>query len=179
MAAERFMGMIRLSSLAKGKTDTGVLESMSDDRPFWRNGTAGGDVSITRATARANIRRCIWPDMPASCRQTPMMLQPAYLAGRDPGPIQRRRAGCTPGVVLHHGYLEENARRKGPGQEGYPASRPSRSKSAAGSTRCSRSSGPSTVGARRTSGRPADASRPLVDDLHVIAGASRHALPWA
>lgn len=125
--------------------------------------------SITRATARANIRRCIWPDI-AGILQADAYdgYHQLYLAGRNPGPI--REAACwvharRPFFAMAD--IEENARRKAQGRR-RSSSRPSRSKSCAGSTSCSRSSGPSTARARKSAwGVRRTLSRPLVDDLHV------------
>lgn len=96
MAAERLHGDdTTVPVLAKGKTDTGrCWIYVRDDRPF------GG----TRPPARANIRRCIWPDMPASCRRTPMT---ASTSSTLPGEIRPDPGGGVLGArkasVLCHG----------------------------------------------------------------------------
>jgi transposase len=73
LAAERLHGDDTIVPvLAKGKTDTGrCWVYVRDDAPF------GGVAhlprsSITRAIAKANIRRPIWRTIPAFCKRTPM-----------------------------------------------------------------------------------------------------------
>ena len=80
--------------------------------------------STTRATARASILRRIWPDMPASCRPTPMTGTTSSI-WRDASPARsgRRRAGSharRPFFAMAD--IEENARRKAAGKKEIPLS---------------------------------------------------------
>ena len=153
MAAERLHGDdTTVPVLAKGKTDTGrCWIYVRDDRPFGGTGPPAAMFYYSRdrkgehpQAHLAGYAGILQADAYDGYNQL-------YLAGRNPGPI--REAACwvharRPFFAMADHRGERPA--QGRGQEGDRALARSRSRSCAASTRCSRSSDPSTARAPRS-----------------------------
>ena len=152
MAAERLHGDdTTVPVLAAGKTDTGrCWIYLRDDSPLWRNRATRGDVLLlTRSQGRAPSGSSGWL-LPASCKRTPMTgttssIRPGEVLGRS----WRRHVGCMRGARSSPWPTSRRTRDARPRARKRSRCRPSRSRSCAVSTRCSRSSDPSMARAPR------------------------------
>ena len=155
MAAERLHGDdTTVPVLAEGKTDTGrCWVYVRDDKPF---GGAGPPAAMFYYSRN---RRGEHPQSHLAGYSGILQADAydgygkLYQADRKPGPV--REAACwvharRPFFAMAD--IEENARRKAAGKKESRCRR-SRSRSCAASTRCSRSSGPSTAKAPRSAWR--------------------------
>ena len=150
LAAERLHGDdTTVPVLATGKTDTGrCWVYVRDDRPF------GGRrrrrrCSIIPATAKASIRRAIWPGMPGCSRPTRLTdIASSIRLTEVPVASSRQDAGFMPAARSSSWPISRRTRDAGPRARRQSRSRPSRSRSCAASTRCSKSSGPSMANLR-------------------------------
>ena len=130
--------------------------------------------SITRAIVAANIRRRIWRDIPASCKQTPMTATTSCISQTgSPGRSGRRRAGCMRGARSSPWPTSRRTRAAKLPVRRRSRSRRSPSRWCAASTRCLRSSARSTARAPRSAlavrrVKPAPGRRS--QDLHARAG---------
>ena len=120
------------------------------------------------------LRSGIGLEMSASCRRTPMMATTGSIwLGEIQAPSGRRRVGSMQGARFSQWLILRRTPGAGPRARRRSRSRPSRSRSCAGSMRCSRSSGPSTAGARKCACRSAAAHRPLAPILCYIGRCAR------
>ena len=149
--------------LAEGKTDTGrCWIYLRDDRPFGGTGPPAAIFYYSRD------RRGEHPQ--SHLAGYAGILQADAYDGYDKlyqGRSWRRHVGCMPGARSSPWPTSRRTLDAKPRARKRSRCRPSRSRSCAVSTRCSRSSDPSTARAPGTPGRQADVSRPLVDDLQV------------
>ena len=105
----------------------------------------------THAIAGASILRGIWLDMPASSKQMPMTGTTSSIRpGEVLGPSWRRLVGCMPGARSSPWPTSRKTLDAKPQARKRSRCRPSRSRSCAASTRCSRSSDPSMARAPRS-----------------------------
>jgi transposase len=149
MAAERLHGDdTTVPVLSKGKTDKGrCWIYVRDNRPFGGTGPPAAMFYYSR-DRKANIPRRIWPDMPASCRRTPMTGTTGSIRPDEVlGPSWRRHVGCMPGARSLPWPTSRKTLDAKPQARKRSRCRRSRSRSCTVSMRCSRSSDPSTASA--------------------------------
>ena len=148
MAAERLHGDdTTVPVLATAKTDTGrCWIYVRDDRPFGGTGPPAAMFYYSRDRKGEHPKMHL-----AGYAGMPMMATTSSIwLGEIQARSGRRRVGSMQGARSSPWLILRRTPGAGPRARRRSRSRPSRSRSCAGSMRCSRSSGPSTAGARKS-----------------------------